>query len=77
MTLCTRSDSQDTPVSEMVELIGGSRYIRKPPSAPEAWVISEIGYEIRGPFGRGRDGPGGWRIVPGPELLLGGDIVLP
>lgn len=32
---------------------------------------------LRGPFDRGRGGPGGWRIVHEPELHLGRDIVVP
>jgi len=32
---------------------------------------------LRGPFDRGRGGPGGWRILDEPELHLASDVVVP
>jgi Uma2 family endonuclease len=32
---------------------------------------------LRGPFDRGRGGPGGWRILDEPELHLGADVLVP
>ena len=32
---------------------------------------------MRGPFDRGRGGPGGWRILAEPELHLARDVVVP
>ena len=42
-------------------------------------AASELGYELIGPYGRGRGGPGGWIILDEPELHLGPepDIVVP
>lgn len=36
-----------------------------------------MGRELVAPFGRGRDGPGGWWIVDEPELHRDDDIVVP
>lgn len=33
--------------------------------------------ELKGPFQWGRGGPGGWWILPEPELHLGADVVVP
>src|SRR5205085_2249753 len=45
-----------------------------------AEVASSLGAEVRGPFHRGRGGPGGWIILDEPELHFGAsepDIVVP
>jgi hypothetical protein len=47
------------------------------PDRATADASSGLGGALRGPFDRGRGGPGGWRILDEPELHLGEDIVVP
>ena len=49
------------------------------PALSYAEVGSALGDELRGPFDRGRGGPGGWTILYEPELHLGSepDVVVP
>src|SRR5207248_4244179 len=37
----------------------------------------ELLFEIRGAYQRGRGGPGGWWIIPEPELHLRNDVLIP
>jgi Uma2 family endonuclease len=36
-----------------------------------------LGFELGGPFHRGRNGPGGWWILVEPELHFGADVLVP
>ena len=50
------------------EILNGQRYTQPRPSGPIVFAATELGYELVGPFERGRGGPGGWWIVQEPEL---------
>jgi Uma2 family endonuclease len=50
------------------EILNGQIYTQPRPSGPHVFAASELGYELLGPFERGRGGPGGWWIVQEPEL---------
>lgn len=50
------------------EILDGQIYTQPRPSGPHVFAASELGYELLGPFERGRGGPGGWWIVQEPEL---------
>ena len=45
------------------EILNGQLYTQPRPSGPHVFAASELGYELLGPFERGRGGPGGWWIV--------------
>ena len=73
----TWQDVLDAPEHLVAEIIGGTLYTH-PRSAPRhATAASRLGFELGGPFDRGRGGPGGWRILHGPELHLGDEVLVP
>ena len=73
----TYEDLFDLPEHVVGEIIGG-RLISHPRPAPKhAIAYSALGFELGGPFDRGRGGPGGWWILDEPELHLGDDILVP
>lgn len=50
------------------EILDGQIYTQPRPAWPHVVASSGLGYELIGPFQRGRGGPGGWWIVDEPEL---------
>lgn len=52
------------------EIVGGILYVLPRPAPRHANASSGVGGELRGPFQRGRGGPGGWWILDEPELQL-------
>jgi Uma2 family endonuclease len=50
------------------EILDGQLYTQPRPAWPHVVAASGLGYELIGPFQRGRGGPGGWWIVDEPEL---------
>ena len=50
------------------EILDGQLYAQPRPSGPHGLASSSLGYELLGPFQRGRGGPGGWWIIDEPEL---------
>jgi Uma2 family endonuclease len=50
------------------EILDGQLYLHPRPSGPHGFAASSLGYELIGPFQRGRGGPGGWWILDEPEL---------
>lgn len=59
------------------ELVAGELFVSPRPAIPHAIAHSELGYELIGPFSRGRGGPGGWWIFDEPELHFGADVLVP
>lgn len=64
----TFADLEAVPPPRVAELIRGTLYIFNRPAARHANASSGLGGELRGPFHRGRGGPGGWIILDEPEL---------
>lgn len=73
----TYQDVLDAPPHMVAEVINGALHTQPRPAMPHALASSNLGIELGLPFGRGRDGPGGWWIVDEPELHLGADILVP
>lgn len=73
----TYQDILDAPPHMVAEIINGTLHTHPRPAPPHAVAGTELGYELVGPFGRGRGGPGGWRIINEPEIHLGTDVVVP
>ena len=73
----TYQDVLDAPPHMVAEVVSGILHTQPRPASRHAFASSVIGIEIGAPFGRGRDGPGGWYILDEPELHLGEDIVVP
>ena len=67
----TYQDVLDAPPNMVAEVVAGMLHTQPRPAKRHAWARSVMGIEIGAPFGRGRDGPGGWVIIDEPELHLG------
>lgn len=63
----------------IAEVINGVLYTMTRPRPVHQRAGGELHAELRGPFDRGRNGPGGWVLLPEPELELGDrpDLVEP
>jgi Uma2 family endonuclease len=73
----TYEDLLAVPDHLVAEILDGELYATPRPSPRHADASSGLGGALRGPFDRGRGGPGGWRILDEPELHLARDIVVP
>ena len=73
----TYQDVLDAPAHRVAEIVGGRLHTHPRPAMPHALASSQLGFELGGPFHKGRGGPGGWWIVFEPELHLDDDILVP
>lgn len=64
----TYADLEAVPRHKVAELIHGVLHVFPRPAPRHANAEGGVIEEIRGPFQRGRGGPGGWWILPEPEL---------
>ena len=62
---------RNAPETMVAEIIDGELSLMPRPRLEHARSAGELHGELRGPFDRGRGGPGGWVILPEPELRLG------
>ncbi|MDQ2642813.1 MAG: Uma2 family endonuclease [Myxococcota bacterium] len=76
--LATYADLLAVPGDFKVEILGGEILVQPSPSPAHQSTIAEIYAELRGPFQRGRGGPGGWWLIPDVDVELGPhDVVRP
>lgn len=73
----TYDDILAAPDTVVAEILDGELYTTPRPAPRHADASSGLGGALRGPFDRGRGGPGGWRILFEPELHLGRDVIVP
>ena len=73
----TYQDVIDAPAHQVAEIVDGTLHTHPRPAPAHGEASSNLGFELGPPFGRGRGGPGGWRIHFEPELHLGDDILVP
>jgi Uma2 family endonuclease len=73
----TYQDVLDAPPHMVAELVEGVLHLHPRPAFPHAIAASSLGFELGGPFHKGRDGPGGWWIIDEPELHFDADVVVP
>lgn len=73
----TYDDLLAVPEHLVAEILDGELHTSPRPAPRHADASSGLGGALRGPFDRGRGGPGGWRILFEPELHLGADICVP
>jgi Uma2 family endonuclease len=73
----TYDDILAAPPHVVAELVEGTLYTSPRPAVMHAVAGSELGGSLINPFGRGRGGPGGWRILDEPELHFGTDVLVP
>jgi Uma2 family endonuclease len=66
------ADLEALPENVKGEIIDGVLYTLPRPRPRHANVESLIDTELKGPFQRGRGGPGGWWILPEPGITLPG-----
>lgn len=62
---------RDAPPDAVAEVIAGVFYAMAKPRPAHQSAGGELYAELSPPFRRGRGGPGGWVILPEPELCLG------
>jgi Uma2 family endonuclease len=70
---------RNAPEHLVAEIIDGELSLLPRPRLGHARSAGELYGELRGPFDRGRGGPGGWVILVEPELHLGArpDVLVP
>ena len=73
----TYADLEALPDNVVGEIVGGVLHASPRPAGPHAVAGSRLGFELGGPFDRGRNGPGGWVLLYEPELHLGADVLVP
>jgi hypothetical protein len=71
------ADWEAVPPPFTGHLLGGKLHVHPRPTGPHAEALAGVQDELRGPFHRGRGGPGGWIILPEVDVKLGSDIVAP
>lgn len=59
------------------EIIAGELFVSPRPASPHIQVAAVLGMDLGAPFQRGKGGPGGWWILPEPELHLGAHVLVP
>ncbi len=59
------------------EIVAGEIRLNPRPNPPHVAAQSELGYELTGPFSRGRGGPGGWIFRDGPRVRFGTELRVP
>ena len=66
----TRADLEGLPENVLAEIIDGVLYTFPRPRPRHSRVIGKIAAELDRPYDRGKDGPGGWWILPEPGIEL-------
>ncbi len=73
----TYADLEALPPHVTGQLIDGTLYAHARPASPHVLASSVLVSDLVGPFDRGREGPGGWLILFGPELHFGRNVLVP
>ena len=73
----TDADLEAVPEHLVAEIIDGRFETHPRPVPRDATAHFALGAELSGPYPKGRDGPGGWVFLIGPELHLGPQVVVP
>ncbi len=73
----TYDDLLAVPSHLVAEILDGELHTSPRPAPRHADAATGLSGALRGPFDRGRGGPGGWRILGEPELHLGRDVAVP
>ena len=73
----TYADLAALPSNLVGEIVFGTLHAHPRPAPRHSNAANMLGYEVTGPFGRGRGGPGGWIFMVEPELHLGPHVVVP
>jgi Uma2 family endonuclease len=73
----TYADLEAVPPHLVAELVDGELYASPRPASPHARAAGKLYSRLDRPFDEGIGGPGGWVILPEPELHLGEDVLVP
>jgi Uma2 family endonuclease len=73
----TYEDIEALPVGWVGEILEDELVASPRPAVGHAHAAYMLGGWLAHPFSLGQGGPGGWWIIPEPELHLGRDIVVP
>ena len=73
----TYDDLVAVPDHLVAEIVDGELWTSPRPAPRHATVQGALGALVTFPLQFGRGGPGGWRILPEPELHLGDQAVVP
>ena len=75
---CTaHQDVIDAPAHKVAEIVNDRLYVTPRPLPLVALAKVRLNLVLGTPFGRGRNGPGGWWIFHEPEFHLGDDVLVP
>ncbi len=66
----TYADIEALPANVVGEIVDGELFVMPRPRPLHANTAGNLREELRGPFQRGRGGPGGWWILPEVEIHL-------
>ncbi len=77
MKRATYDDVLAAPENKVAEILDGELVLSPRPALAHTDAATRLTSDLEGPFGRGRGGPGGWRILAEPELHLGEHVVVP
>jgi Uma2 family endonuclease len=69
--LATYADLLALPEETRAEILGGEIIVQPSPAPAHQSTIGEIYAELRGPFQRGRGGPGGWWLIQDVDVEFG------
>jgi Uma2 family endonuclease len=73
----TYEDLLRAPEYMVAELIEDELHLAPRPGRPPGHAELRLGSLLDQPFGRGKDGPGGWVFHPEPELHLKANVLVP
>lgn len=73
----TYADLEAVPPHLVAEILNGRLVTHPRPTRRHGGASGALGALVTGAYQFGRDGPGGWIIVPEPELHLGPHIAVP
>jgi Uma2 family endonuclease len=77
MKRATYEDVLNAPEHKVAEILDGELFLSPRPALRHAFAALTLAGVLNEPFGRGRGGPGGWRLLFEPELHLGQHVVVP
>jgi Uma2 family endonuclease len=73
----TYADIEALPEHLVGEILEGELVVSPRPRSRHAHAANIVSNDLTGPFQRQRGGPGGWWILPEPELHLGPHVIVP
>ncbi len=73
----TYEDVLNAPENKIAEILDGELFLSPRPATPHTVAFGRLYVDVAGAFDRGRRGPGGWWILPEPEIHLGDDVLVP